>query len=692
MWGAKDKSNNSNDDDDNTSKKEEEETNKEAPCKPYLPPRYIHVFNEECDYIRSDDQSATTETSHITASPSTPPSTPPSTSTTPKNRPLLTLSQYRVAWYEQIILRMCYIPHTVENSSYAACESTGALPSLLDLDCGRVDNTYCHEQKRSASPTEAVVAWGNTWNKYLSKLNKPVYIGRNQPGGLGSCFLHQVYNSSNENNDETTTATSSTRTMNNVMYPSWFISSGSHIVDYLRMKHCSLMSHHVLFPEHMQQQQQSQHNLGDAMAYETLIQDKLNYILLSLRYGNDPAWESVYKEQCVRASVDPNQSSIRRFFSLWAWYQTYSERTLTLYNLTPSRYCVGGGSNNNLALDLFRYNDYRYGDGKEGTSSSDGASLNSSTDSAAVHHQHHPYSSMVSSYGGVGGGDSGSVNVYRAMELADMYYTSLEQKLMMAGGGGGVEDKSTAATYFLGTSVPSYIDALLFSHLAEALCDVYLVLVLAKHPRLMKYFQDLYDQFFGEKYVDSLSKGEGGGDAGGVDVEWIKWNNVSNSLNAFNQIPETDSFRKKGLGIQDGDNSNSMTHAITLMQQLAIHCHELDEAMRDAAALRLKGGMEQSVLAKQHRPIGSTLYRWLLWGSKSSLPKSSITMDDSKTKKNANDDDDGEDKQGDSKEEMWRKHMEQVKRDRRYSDEVWISGVVVTFLVALVFSTSKGKK
>jgi hypothetical protein len=190
-----------------------------------------------------------------------------------------------------------------------------------------------------------------------------------------------------------------------------------------------------------------------------------------------------------------------------------------------------------------------------------------------------------------------------------------------------------------------------------------------------------------------------GGGAGGVDVEWIKWNNVSNSLNAFNQIPETDSFRKKGLGIQDGDNTNSMTHAITLMQQLAIHCHELDEAMRDAAALRLKGGMEQSVLAKQHRPIGSTLYRWLmgvewsLWGSKSSLPKSSITLDDGKNKKNENEnDDDGEDKQGDSKEEMWRKHMEQVKRDRRYSDEVWVSGVVVTFLVALVFSTSKGKK
>ena len=35
--------------------------------------------------------------------------------------------------------------------------------------------------------------------------------------------------------------------------------------------------------------------------------------------------------------------------------------------------------------------------------------------------------------------------------------------------------------YFFGTEKPSYIDAVLFAHLAEAVCDLHLVLLLAKH-------------------------------------------------------------------------------------------------------------------------------------------------------------------------------------------------------------------
>ena len=619
------------------------------------------MLNDDCDYIGVDSDKLGVDSSSSAA-----------TNNNDNNSSTsLTLTQYRVAWYEQIILRMCQIPHTVKNSSYAARECTGALPCLLDLNCGQVAATVSNANTWGEStPQEVVVEWGTTWNSYLSRLNKPVYIGRNQPGGLGSYFFHQCQikkkmNKGDSGDDATPTT--------NDLYPSWFVSSGSHIVDYLRMKHSSSMKECVLFPEHFQHQPNNYSS--DAMAYETLIQDKLNYILLALRYGNDPAWECVYKEQCIRASLDPNDSSSltnprerkgRRFFSVFAWYQTYSERALALYNLIPSSYATV--SSGGLALDLFRNNDYRYGDGK-GSSEED-------TGAEAAVHQHHPFSAMVPSYGGVGGGNSGSVNVYRAMEYADMYYTSLEQKMV-----------GENPTYFLGTSIPSHIDALLFSHLAEALCDVYLVLVLAKHSRLMKYFQWMYDQYFGETYV------------GGADVEWVKWNNVSNSLNAFNQIPEVAALKQKGLTGEEGVNSGGMTHAISLMQQLAIHCHELDEAMRDAAALRLKGGREKIVLEKQHRPIGSTLYKWLmgvelkLWGSKHSSQKSQISSDAGKSKTNESGGED--DEQGDSedaKKAMWEKHMEQVKRDRRYSDEVWMSGVVVTFVGALLLSYSKSKK
>lgn len=48
---------------------------------------------------------------------------------------MVKLTQHRVAWFEQIVLRMNYIPHSVENSGYAASESTGGLPYLLDHSC-----------------------------------------------------------------------------------------------------------------------------------------------------------------------------------------------------------------------------------------------------------------------------------------------------------------------------------------------------------------------------------------------------------------------------------------------------------------------------------------------------------------------------------------------------------------------------
>jgi len=678
VWGGKD--NECKDGESSTSVVED------TPSKPYLPPRYVHVLNDDCDYIGGVEEKQQLSTTTSTAM---------SSSSTAKNNvdnsiTLLTLTQYRVAWFEQIILRMCQIPHTVENSSYAARECTGALPCLLDLSCGQqelvvaaaVAGSNDNHWDESLSQTTQDVVWGKTWNNYLSRLNKPVYIGRNHPGGLGSFFFHQCQIKRKTDKDRGDAATSTLATAND-LYPSWFMSSGSHIVDYLRMKHSSLMKRRVLFPEHLQQQPSNYS--CDATAYEALIQGKLNYILLALRYGNDPAWEGVYKKQCILASLDPNNSSSlikspqrkrRTFFSLWSWYQAYSERALALCNLIPSKYATV--SSESIALELFRYNDYRYGDWKGSSEDEDAVddSGASATTSETAVHQHHPFSSIVQSFGGVGGGDSGSVNVYRAMEYADIYYTSLERK--MTGGN---------PTYFLGTSMPSYIDALLFSHLAEALCDVYLVLVLAKHPRLMKYFQWMHDQYFGEK-------------VGSADAEWVKWNNVSNSLNAFNQIPEAASLRKNGFGSsQELDGSGVITHAINLMQELAIHCHELDEAMRDAAALRLKGGRERTVLEKQHRPIGSTLYQWLmgvevkLWGSSTqSRQKSQLSSDSGKSEANENGREEAEDEEADSenaKKAMWQKHLEQVKRDRRYSDEVWISGVVVTFVGALLLSYSK---
>ena len=388
-------------------------------------------------------------------------------------------------------------------------------------------------------------------------------------------------------------------------------------------------------------------------AYTTLIQ-KLDYILLSLRYGHDPAWENVYKLQCAQACLDPNGERLasdkkgakpKRSF-LWTWYQTYSERTLALQNLLPHSYSMPFSTHGMLTLELFRYNDYRHGkDSNE-----------SSNDKEDIH-QHHNLSSLFPSHGGVGGGDSGRVNVHRAMEYANAYYSTLEEKLASL---------SDDSPHFFGTDKPSYVDALLFAHLAEAICNVHLILVLAKHSRLIRYFQRLYDLYFGKDYILSFMG----------DKEWITNNNVANACNAYNQIPAAP--EKK-----NAENVPEMSHAIDLMQRLAVHCHQLDEALKDAARLRLDLG-EKEVLDSYQRPVGSNLYRYCLKGGFWGSSKKDVDAHDNngceaeEEKDDASNDDDVHRK--------WKAQMEQMKRAERRRDETWIMGVVVAVLGSFLIS------
>ena len=699
VWGGRDnktqRSDNNGDDGTTTSNNSSATMNNEDNN---LSSRYVTVLKEEYDYIgygasmnKTDDNDADTS----------------------RCDDVLLLKQHRIAWYEQLVLRMNFIPHVVENSSYVACESTGALPYLLDLSSS--------------------VSNGN---------GKPVLIGRTQPGGMGSSFFQH----DNDNDD--------IHQLSSQPQPR-FIPSGSHIVDYLRYKHNNnsmlLKKHNLLFPEHLNKKEEqttpqddginsSSHTQSssssssstlvvssDAMAYESLIQDKLNYILLALRYGHDPVWEGVYKQQCIRATLHPNGSDERRrrkpfFSSVWAWYQAYSERSLILHNLLPvTRHHANMPISNHggLSLELFRFNDYRRIRHHHNASSSkssdsdnnDNESIITDNEKKSSHqHQHHPFSSFIPSYGGIGGGDTNRINLHRALEYADMYYTTLELKLT----------SNSGYDTLLGTKIPTYIDALLFAHLAEALCDVHLILVLSKHDRLVKYFQWVYHCFFGDGYEElfrssssssSSQQQHGNHMEEDLSTDWIKKNNLVNAVNAYNQIPEVTAAANKSSSscvssVKNDDDGghccdNNMVHAIQLMQQLAVHSSELDEAIKDAAALRAMGGnnKERVVLESYHRPFGSCLYQWIMggdvhfWGSSSGKKAKTCTRSD-------DDDNDADDKQkkGTStstseEEEKQRKMMEHVnkmKRNRRANDEMWISGVVITIALAL-FVSAAGK-
>ena len=569
-----------------------------------LPSRHVTLLKEEYDYI-GDRPSLDKDSPN-----------------------LMKLTQYRVAWFEQLVLRMNFIPHTMENSSYAATESTGGLPCLLDFNNQRDDNS-----------------------EDVLQHSKPVLIGRNQPGGLGSSFF--------DKDDKSKTK---------ILH-----SSGSHIVDYLRLKHSS-MNNNIIFSENMQDDGKV---AGDALAYEALIQEKLNYILSALRYGSDPSWVSVGKPQIIQATLDPtnNGKSQKKTkpFPLFAWYQAYSERALALHNLLPSSHAMSPSLKGGLATELFRYNDYRHSTSSDSTTNADKESSDNKEEKE-VHHQHHPFSSFFPSYGGGGGGGGGRVNVSRALEIADLHYTALENKLA----------SSVGYDTLLGTEKPTYVDALLFAHLAEALCDVHLILVLAKHTRLIKYFHWMYQCYFGEGYTELWSSHS----SKDQSTDWIERNNLVNSVNAFNQVPEANAKKQSSKAPSGNTDEFDMVHAVEIMKELAIHSSELDETIRDAVKLRTMDGKEKLVLESYNRPIGSRLYRWVM-GNDIEFWRQSGDKRSEDTTTDFQSDETGEDNVQNKKQKELLKRM---KRDRRANDELWISGVVISVIAALVISGGSKKR
>ena len=665
--------------------------------------RHVTILNDDCDIInvghRTPSRSASGRDDDDQRT-----SRPPSSSS------LMILAQHRVAWYEQMVLRMTYQPHSVRNSKYSVMESTGPLPYLLDM-----------------SPSMSMTTSSGGIDN-----DNPALMGRNQPGGMGSRFFQQMNSksSSSSNNDKDNdnyAATTETATT--------FMSSGSHIVDYLQSK-C-----HPLPPP-----PPGVSNGGHVMAYETLIRDRLEYILLALRYGHSPTWTSMYRNQCIRASLDHahemtaatdagmneygNTATRRRgyfVFPLWSWYQTYVERKVAMSSILPTIYDnTTLSTRSGLSLELFRYNDHR--DGAITTKND----VDDDKDEEEAIHQHHPFSSYLSNYSGSGGGDACGVNVHRAMELADSYYSSLECALIVASTPPTTnenqseekenyhkkEEQHQQCTYLFGAIQPTQIDALLFAHLAEAMCDVHLVLVLSKHVKLIKYFDLLYNTYFGNGYI-TLYKSHVPSNESIDDVDWISQNNKVNANNAFNRLPEIIDASNDNSNIYNNNNNDDVVSAIRLIQHLAIHCSSNNYDNKDVftaalcnnssmAGRKEAGGDEHAVLQSYRQPTCPNLYRWIMGGELRHQPALSRSKGSRANvdKNNNNDDDDDASISGDDDKEgkeggqsssharkedddKKRKLVTKMKREQSVHDELWLSGVGSVLLLALIISTSR---
>lgn len=178
--------------------------------------------------------------------------------TTKKNKAdteasLLLLTQHRIAYHEQLLLRISNIPHIVLNSPFVCTECTGPLPYLTDLTSMRTSTSTDNNSKKEKT-------------KYLA------LVGRTHPSfdvhlTTESIILSDEEKAHDSDGEESTINKS----------PS-FSYDGSDIATYLK-----LSKHHDLdLDKNLNKIQKA-----NSYLYKSLILEKLNPNLVMLRHDNN---------------------------------------------------------------------------------------------------------------------------------------------------------------------------------------------------------------------------------------------------------------------------------------------------------------------------------------------------------------------------------------------------------------------
>mmetsp|Transcript_1331 Transcript_1331/g.2948 ORF Transcript_1331/g.2948 Transcript_1331/m.2948 type:complete len:517 (-) Transcript_1331:51-1601(-) len=223
-------------------------------------------------------------------------------------------------------------------------------------------------------------------------------------------------------------------------------------------------------------------------------------------------------------------------------------------------------------------------------------------------------------------------SIQSVVERVKDCYQSLEAQL-----------SSHTRPYLLGTDTPALVDAYLFAHLADAVGDVHLVVVLASFPRLVQFLQMMIETYFLDDVVERS--------------DWAQWNRKQNETNAFQRIPiiksaETDTASTAVKNPEYKD-------AVELMEALLLQKSDLNVILRTAKTKR-----DREPWPEPSKPTETTLYRWCMGED--------IEM--KKRKKNENDDD------NDPSKALRKKLM----RDQIRNDQVWMSGVFAASVIAIL--------
>mmetsp|Transcript_24465 Transcript_24465/g.36249 ORF Transcript_24465/g.36249 Transcript_24465/m.36249 type:complete len:536 (+) Transcript_24465:205-1812(+) len=393
----------------------------------------------------------------------------------------------------------------------------------------------------------------------------------------------------------------------------------------------------------------SKEQTSEHTCLDTLI-DGQNLILQSLRYADYEAWEQIYRPQCIRASTlhssfskqnaasyaqedDGDGTALSRLghWNGFAWFQAWAERAVYMKQVKLGHF---------------------------------GILLNSANTNATATNNSNGQSKEV-------------LHVEKLIQMAKEGYQALDTKVALGEG------------TLLGTNALTFADIKLFGHLAEALCDVHLVTLLAEYKNLIAFFQNVYQKYFGKEYLrecileDATSDEDLKGDVA-KEIEgkfqWIKDNDLVNALNQFNRLPmnakRAHGSLFKGKGVNGG-----YQDAIKIMQEVALHCHDLQEVLVDMAMQKKK---EDASVAKDSvgkNGVGSMLHKFLM-GAELKMKKGATSVG------GVDEDSDEEDDEQDDVMKKNKQHMKNMIKKAKKSDEIWISGVVAITVIGLLASSS----
>uniref|UniRef100_A0A7S4EIV7 Uncharacterized protein n=1 Tax=Pseudo-nitzschia australis TaxID=44445 RepID=A0A7S4EIV7_9STRA len=312
-----------------------------------------------------------------------------------------------------------------------------------------------------------------------------------------------------------------------------------------------------------------------SISFQFMIKSELSQILLHLRFEDSNAWEQVYRDQYIGAAIIQNKEG-RGTNSLDKrnWFlKLHGRFQASMERVVERRRLLGyGNSQQNESID-------------------------------------------------------------QLLGRANEAYFAIDRQLLSTTK--GQNDKDDTQKYLLGTDRPALVDVLLWAHLAEALCDVHLVVALASYPRLVKYFQDMYRFYF----CESDAKLDG-------VCAWKDWNDKQNLENSFQKIPT--------LSKQNLIESTAFKDAVDLMQKSSLQKQDLQEVLEAVKDVRTR-----ERLPKPRESSSFLLYRWCMGEtSKKEQPMTEKEPENPLRKK--------------------------LLRDQARNDQMWISGIVGVSAIAVL--------